>query len=119
MHYFDSVRWGRLRADLAKGPMQGLLSIKKGVRVDKRHATLSTKEGKRNYKLISLKLKVYQGISDLGARVYSLMWSGKKDPSQDPRVKDITARIRRYETQIEFMEKNLKSAARNKLGKST
>jgi hypothetical protein len=118
MKDFDSARWGRLRADLAKGLKQGLLSSKKSARVDKKYTDLSTEKGKRRYKLISLKLKVYQGISDLGARVYSLMWSGKKDPSKDPRLKDITARIRRYETQIEFMETNLKSAARNKLGKS-
>jgi hypothetical protein len=47
------------------------------------------------------------------------MWSRKKDPGQDPRVKYIIARIRRYETEIEFMEKKLKSAARNKMGKAT
>ena len=119
MNNFDSVRWGRLRADLSKGLMQGLLTINKGARVDKKQADLSTEEGKRNYKLISLKLKVYQGISDLGARVYSLMWLREKNPGLDPRVKDITARIRRYEAEIEFMEKNLKSDARKKMGKAT
>jgi hypothetical protein len=33
--------------------------------------------------------------------------------------KKMTARIRRFETEIEFMEKNVKSAARKWMGKAT
>jgi hypothetical protein len=47
------------------------------------------------------------------------MWSRKNNSGPDPRVKDITARIKKYETKIEYMENNLKSAARNKMGKAT
>ncbi|HUJ18361.1 MAG TPA: hypothetical protein VL197_10255 [Nitrospirota bacterium] len=119
MNNFENARWGRLRTDLAKGHTQGLLGITKGAVVPKKRTDLSTEQDKRNYKIISLKLKVHRGISDLGARVYSLMWSRKKNPGLDPRVKDITARIKRYETEIEFMEKDLKSAVRKRMEKAT
>jgi hypothetical protein len=119
MNNFDRVRRSRLRADLAKGLKQGLLSIKKGAIVVKKQADLSTEESKRSYKLIPIKLKVHQGISDLGASVYSLMRSRKRNPGLDSRIKDIAARVRRYETEIEFMEKNLKMTARMRLGKAT
>jgi len=47
------------------------------------------------------------------------MWSREKNQGPDRRVKDITARIKRYETEIELMEKNLKSAARKRVENAT
>lgn len=108
----DKLDWNKVNADLEKGLNQGLVAIKKGALVVKRKAEELNDEGKRRYKLISLKAKMHKGISELGARVYALMRAGRGNPLLDPRVKDITAQIRKNESAIVSLETGRKKIGR-------
>ena len=79
-------------------------AMKKGAIVAQKTAGDLTDEGKRQYKIFSLKTKVHEGITDLGARVYALMGSRVKNPALDPQVKDIVANIKKLDAQIAELE---------------
>jgi hypothetical protein len=112
MNYLEKLDWNAIKADLEKGLNQGLVAIRKGALEVKKKAGELSDEGKRQYKLISLKTKVHKGMSDLGARVYSLVHSGRKsNPLLDARVKDIVAQISKHESTILTLEKDQKKAA--------
>ncbi len=69
----------------------------------------ATEEARIQYKILGLKLQAHRQISQLGERVYSLLDFMDANPGSDSRVKDITAKLRRYETEIRFMENHLRS----------
>ena len=110
MNYLDKLDWNTIKADLEKGLNQGLVAVKKGALEVKKKAGELSEEGKRQYKLISLKTKVHKSMSELGARVYSLTQSSRKNPLLDARVKDIVARISKNETSILSLERGQKTA---------
>ena len=110
MNYLDKLDWNTIKADLEKGLNQGLVAVKKGALEVKKKAGELSEEGKRQYKLISLKTKVHKSMSELGARVYSLTQSSRKNPLLDARVKDIVARISKNETSILSLERGQKKA---------
>lgn len=97
--------WNKLRSDVGKGLKQGVVAVKKGAMVVRKKAGELSEEGKRQYKILSLKTKAHQGIADLGARVYSLMGGKVNNPALDPKVKDIVAQIKRQEAEIASLEK--------------
>lgn len=105
MSYLEKLDWNKVNDELEKGLNQGLVAIKKGALVVKLKAEQLSEEGKRQYRLISLKAKMNKGISELGARVYTLMHSGRANPLLDARVKDITAQLRKNESAIVSLEK--------------
>lgn len=118
MGYFDTIKWDKVRADVEKAVHQGMLVVKKGAMVAKKKAAELTEEGERQYQILSLKVKVHKAMSDLGARVYSLMGTKAKNPALDPKVKGIAAQIKQYEHEIEALEKKPKKAAKKKAKKT-
>lgn len=104
MGYFESIDWDGIKKDLQKGMEKGMAAMKKGAIVAQKTAGDLTDEGKRQYKVFSLKTKVHEGITDLGARVYALMGSRAKNPALDPQVKDIVANIKKLDAQIAELE---------------
>ncbi|HXN07514.1 MAG TPA: hypothetical protein VN944_10690 [Nitrospiria bacterium] len=118
MSYFDAIHWNKIKADLEKELKQGVLAFKKGAMVVKEKADQLSEEGLRQYKILSLKTKVYKGISDLGARVYSLMGSKGKNPALDTKVKGIAAQIKKYKTEIASLDKASKKTARKRIKKT-
>jgi tetrahydromethanopterin S-methyltransferase subunit A len=117
MDYLDSIDWKEIKKDLQKGMEKGMAAMKKGAIVAQKKAGELTEEGKRQFKILTLKTKVHESISDLGARVYSLMNSAKaKNPALDAGVKDLMTKIKDLEGQIAAVEgKN--RAAKPKAGK--
>jgi hypothetical protein len=104
MGYFESIDWDGIKKDLQKGMEKGMAAMKKGAIVAQKTAEDLTDEGKRQYKIFSLKTKVHEGVTDLGARVYALMGSRVKNPALDPQVKDIVANIKKLDAQIADLE---------------
>jgi hypothetical protein len=117
MGYLDRINWGKLKADVEKALQQGMLAVKKGAMVAKKKAEELTVEGERQYQILSLKVKVHRGMSDLGARVYSLLGSKDKNPALDAKVKGIAAQIKKHEREIGLLEKKPKKTSRKKTKK--
>jgi hypothetical protein len=119
MSYFNPIRWNKIKADLEKELEQGMLAFKKGAMVVKEKAGELSEEGMRQYRILSLKAKVYKGISDLGARVYSLMGSKRKNPALDNKVREIAAQIKKYKTDIASLERTSRKTAGERLRETT
>jgi hypothetical protein len=83
---------------------KGMAAMKKGAIVARKTAGDLTDEGKRQYKIFTLKTKVHENVTDLGARVYALMGSRVKNPALDPQVKGIAAQIKKLDAQIADLE---------------
>ncbi len=105
MNYLDKLDWNKIKGDLEKGLNQGLAAFRTGAIAVRKKAGELGDEGKKQYRILSLKTKMHKSMSDLGARVYSLMHSGQKNPLLDSRVKDIAAQISKHESMIIALEK--------------
>jgi hypothetical protein len=105
MGYLESINWDMIKKDLQKGLEQGMAAMKKGAIVVQKKAEELTEEGKRQYKVLTLKARIHEAITDLGARSYALM-SGRraKNPALDAGVKEIMGQIRDLEAQIAILE---------------
>jgi hypothetical protein len=114
MGYFDNIDWDGIKKDLQKGMEKGMAAMKKGAIVAQKKAGDLTEEGKRQYKILTLKTKVHEGVADLGARVYALMGSRVKNPALDTQVKNIVAQIKKLDAQIADLEKEPRSARTKK-----
>jgi hypothetical protein len=101
MDYLESIKWDEIKKDLQKGLEKGMAAMKKGAIVAQKKAGELTEEGKRQFKILALKAKVHEAITDLGARVHALMSGAKaKNPARDAGVKDLLVRIKDLEAQI-------------------
>jgi hypothetical protein len=106
MGYLESINWDAIKKDLQKGMEKGMAAMKRGAIVAQKKAGELTEEGKRQYRILSLKARVHKSISDMGARVYDLMSGAKvKNPALDAGVKDIMATIKSLEAQIAAIER--------------
>src|SRR5208283_4082742 len=95
--------WSKVKRDLQKGVDEGLAFVKEGAAVVIRKAEALTDEGKKRYILYEKKAKVQKEIAELGGQVYDLS-AKMKNPMLDTKIKEITARIRRLETEIVKLE---------------
>ncbi len=96
MAYLESIQWDMIKKDVQKGLEKGMAAMKHGAIVLQEKAEALTEEGKRQYKAFTLKVRIHQAITDLGAKAYIIMSGSKaKNPALDARVKNIMARSRR------------------------
>jgi hypothetical protein len=113
--------WEKVKEDLQKGLEEGITYVREGASVVKKKAEELTEEGKRRYRLFELKTKVQKEISELGGKVYEL--SAKVgNPMLNSKVKALTARIRKLESEILKLEgmpesKSKKTASKGKTAK--
>jgi len=114
MSYFERINWETIKRDLQKGLEKGMVAVKKGAIVAQKKAGELSDEGKRQYKLFTLKTKVHQGFSDLGARVYALMGTRTKNPSLDAKARGIVSQLKKLEMQISALESVKKTTVRKK-----
>jgi hypothetical protein len=105
MGYLESINWEMIKKDLQEGLEKGMAAMKQGAIVMQKTAEELTEEGMRQYKVLTLKARIHEAITDLGAKVYALMSSTKvKNPALDTGVKDIMVRIKDLEEQISIFE---------------
>src|ERR1700690_4147402 len=91
--------WSKVKSDLQKGVDEGIAFVKGGAAVVLKKSEELTEEGKKRYAIYELKAKVQKEIAELGGQVYDLN-SKMRNPMLDGKVKDITYRIERLESQI-------------------
>jgi hypothetical protein len=99
-----NINWEAIKRDMGRCLKKGFVVYRRGTLIVKRKADAMNEEGKRQSQLIELKAKVHNRISDLGARVYSLLATKRDNPALDTKVKDITAHIKRYQAEITRLE---------------
>lgn len=103
--------WTKVKKDLQKGYDEGIAFVKEGAAVVLKKAEELTEEGKKLYMLYELKAKVQKEIAELGGQVYDLS-AKMKNPMLDGKVKNIIARIRRLEAEIQKHEGKQSAAAK-------
>ena len=110
------VQWEAIKKDLQKGWKEGIVAVKEGMIVVKKKAGEMSGEGKKQYKVLSLKTQIQKSIHDLGRRVYTLMASPKTAGAvaADDKVKSIVVQIRNFERQINDLEKKPRAKAATK-----
>ena len=116
MGYLETIKWDKVKKDLQKGFEQGMVAVKKGAISVKKKAGELSEESKRQYKVFTLKTKLHEGISDLGARVYSLMGTRAKNPALDAKVRDLVSQLKKIEAQVASLEKKTGTAAKKTAG---
>ncbi|HMK50037.1 MAG TPA: hypothetical protein VK435_08290 [Thermodesulfovibrionales bacterium] len=114
----DIVQKGIGMAKDLKGEIEPVI---KGFKAAQKRAAELTEEGKKGLRIFEIKTKVQKEFGELGARVYGLGAKGK-NPLLDNKVKMITARIKKFESQISALEGkkkvvSKKTVAKKKTGK--
>jgi hypothetical protein len=105
MGYLEGFNWDSIKKDLQQGLEKSMEAVKQGAVVMQKKAGELTEEGKRQYKVLRLKAKIHDTITDLGAKTYLLMSGSKaKNPALDSGVKEIFARIQALEALIKVLE---------------
>jgi hypothetical protein len=105
MSYLESFNWDAIKKDLQQGLEKSMAVVKQGAIVVQKKAGELTEEGKRQYKVLTLKARIHEAITDLGAKMYVLMSSTRaKNPALNAGVKEIMARIQDLEAQIGILE---------------
>lgn len=105
MSYLESFNWDAIKKDLQQGLEKSMAVVKQGAIVVQKKAGELTEEGKRQYKVLTLKARIHEAVTDLGAKMYVLMSSTRaKNPALNAGVKEIMARIQDLEAQIGILE---------------
>ena len=105
MGYLESFNWDAIKKDLQQGLEKSMAVVKQGAIVVQKKAGELTEEGQRQYKVLRLKTRIHEAITDLGAKTYIIMSGAKaKNPALDKGVKEIMARIQDLEAQIAILE---------------
>lgn len=105
----------KIKRDIRKGIKEGLAVVReKANTVSEKMGELTT-EGKRQYKVFSLKYKIQSQMTELGGRTYDILDS-KQNVDVDGKTKAIAAKIKKLENQLSKLEaaKETKAAARKK-----
>ena len=105
MGYLEGLNWDAFKKDLQQGLEKSMAAVKQGAAEVQKKAGELTEEGKRQYKVLRLKAKIHDTITDLGAKTYLLMNAAKaKNPALDAGVKEIVAKIQDLEAEIGLLE---------------
>jgi hypothetical protein len=99
--------WETIEKDIKKNIKEGLEFFKEGGTAVSQKIEQLTEEGKRKYKIFTLKMKVQDEFSRLGGKIYDLS-SRTKNPMTNRSIKAIISRIQRLEKQIADREQKYK-----------
>ena len=93
----------KIKKDVKKGIEEGLAVVKVGASVVSEKMGELTAEGKRQYKMFDLKMKIQSQMTMLGGRAYDVLDS-KKSPAADSKVKAVFGKIKKLEAQLGKLE---------------
>jgi hypothetical protein len=110
--------WEKIEKDIKKNIQEGLSLVKERGTAFSRKIERLTEEGKRKYKIFTLKMKVQDEFTRLGGKVYDLSQKSE-DPMKNKKVIAIISRIKRLEDQITRKEREGKTKIRKVKGKSS
>lgn len=100
----------KIKKDVKKGVEEGIAGVKKGASVVSEKMGELTTEGKRQYKMFHLKLKIQSQLTELGGRAYDVLDS-KKSPVADRKIKSVFVKIKKLEEQLRKLEGGKESKA--------
>jgi len=89
----------KIKKDVKKGIEEGIAVVKEGAGVVSDKMGELTAEGKRQYKMFDLKMKIQSQMTELGGRAYDVLDS-KKSPAADSTVKAVYVKIKKLEEQL-------------------
>jgi len=105
MGYLDTMSWEKIKKELQDEVEKAVGAIMNGASAVQKRAEALTVEGKRQYNLLSTKLKIHDAMRDLGAKVYKMMSGARvRNPALDAEVKAIAAHIRSLEAELAKLE---------------
>lgn len=112
----------QIRNNLKKGMKEGIAVLKEGANVVSVKMNELSAEGKRQYKIFNLNLKIQDQINELGGMTYAVLDS-IKSLDGDKKIKAAFAKIKKLEWQLSKIGgKKIKTIAAKKLvkkGKAT
>jgi len=110
----------KIKKDVKKGFEEGLAAVKKGASVVSAKMSELTAEGKRQYKMLDLKLKIQSQMTELGGKTYDVL-NKKQNPETDRKIKVVVVKIKKLEAQLHKLEavKKTKTASPQKPAKKT
>lgn len=104
---FDTIK-----SNLKKGMEEGIAVLREGASVVSVKMNELSEEGKRQYKIFNLNLKIQEQIKALGAMAYESLDKGKR-LDDDKKIKAAYSKIKKIEWQL------VKTEGRNKIKKSS
>ena len=110
----------KIKKDVKKGFKEGIAAVVQGASVVSAKMSELTAEGKRQYKMLALQLKIQTQMTELGGRTYDVL-NKKQSPEMDRKIKAVFVKIKKLEAQLHKLEagKKTKTAARKKPAKKT
>ena len=93
----------KIKKDVKKGIEGGIAVVKVGASVVSEKMGELSAEGKRQYKMFDLKMKIQSQMTVLGGRAYDVLDS-KKSPATDNKVKAVFVKIKKLEAQLGKLE---------------
>ena len=109
----------KMRNNLKKGMEEGIAVLKEGANVVSVKMNELSAEGKRQYKIFNLNLKIQDQINELGGMTYAILESGKS-LDENKKIKAAFAKIKKLKWQlIKIGGKKIKTAAPKKPAKKT
>jgi hypothetical protein len=89
----------KIRKDLKKGIEGGIAVLKEGANVVSVKMNELSEEGKRQYKIFNLTLKIQDHVNELGSMTYVVLHS-RKSLDEDKKIKAAFAKIKKLEWQL-------------------
>jgi hypothetical protein len=101
----------KISKNLKKGMEEGIAVLKEGANVVSVKMNELSEEGKRQYKIFNLNLKIQDQMNELGGITYAVLESGK-GLDEDKKIKAAFAKIKKLEWQLNKIGgKKIKTAA--------
>jgi hypothetical protein len=109
----------QIKNNLKKGMEEGIAVLKEGANVVSVKMNELSAEGKRQYKIFNLNLKIRDQMNELGGMTYAVLDSGKS-LDENKKIKATVAKIKKLEWQLSKIGgKKIKTAAPKKPAKKT
>jgi hypothetical protein len=110
----------KIRKDMKKGWEEGIAAVMQGTNVVSVKMNELSEEGKRQYKMFNLHVKIKDQMNDLGCIAYAVLESGKS-LDEDKKIKAAYYKIKKLEWQLSKLagSKKIKVATPKKAAKKT
>ena len=95
--------WDTIKKDVEKGIKEGMEAVREGATVVRKKAEKLTKDAKKRYAIIDLKVKIQKELLELGGTVYDLSSKGK-DPMENRKVRSMIEKVKKMETRMDRLE---------------
>jgi len=108
----------KIKGNLKKGMEEGIAVLREGASVVSVKMNELSEEGKRQYKMFNLNVKIQDQMKEMGSIAYALIDAGKS-LDQDKKLKAVYAKIKKLEWQLSKIEggKKAKTAVSKKTAK--